>query len=106
MVEDAEIVVVSFGITARSALKAVREARKKGIKAGLFRLITIWPFPEERIAEISKKVSKFVVAEINQGQVRREVERVRLNGVPVVGVHKLGGELITPDEIMGGIWKK
>lgn len=106
MLDDAEIVVVSFGITARAALKAVREARKKGIKAGLFRLITIWPFPEERLAEISKKVEKFVVAEINQGQVRREVERARLNGVPVIGVHKLGGELITPDEILEGIWKK
>ncbi|MEO0275467.1 MAG: 2-oxoacid:acceptor oxidoreductase subunit alpha [candidate division WOR-3 bacterium] len=106
MIDDAEIVVVSFGITARAALKAVREARKKGIKAGLFRLITIWPFPEERIAEISKKIEKFVVAEINQGQVRREVERARVNSVPVIGVHKLGGELITPDEILEGIWKK
>jgi 2-oxoglutarate ferredoxin oxidoreductase subunit alpha len=106
MIDDAEIVVVSFGITARAALRAVKEARKKGIKAGLFRLITIWPFPEERIAEISKKIEKFVVAEINQGQVRREVERARLNGVPVIGVHKLGGDLITPDEIMEGIWKK
>lgn len=106
MLDDAEIAVVSFGITARAALKAVREARKKGIKAGLLRLITIWPFPEEKIAEISKKVEKFVVAEINQGQVRREVERARLNGVPVVGVHKLGGDLITPDEILEGIWKK
>jgi len=106
MIDDAEIVVVSFGITARAALRAVKEARKKGIKAGLFRLITIWPFPEERIAEISKKIEKFVVAEINQGQIRREVERARLNGVPVIGVHKLGGDLITPDEIMEGIWKK
>ena len=106
MIDDAEVVVVSFGITARAALKAIKEARKKGIKAGLFRLITIWPFPEERIAEISKKIEKFVVAEINQGQVRREVERARLNGVPVIGVHKLGGDLITPDEILEGIWKK
>ena len=106
MLDDAEVAVVSFGITARAALKAVREARKKGVKAGLFRLITIWPFPEEKIAEISKKVEKFVVAEINQGQVRKEVERARLNGVPVIGVHKLGGELITPDEILEGIWKK
>ncbi len=106
MLDDAEIAVISFGITARAALKAVREARKKGIKAGLFRLITIWPFPEEKIAEISKRVEKFVVAEINQGQVRREVERARLNSVPVIGVHKLGGELITPDEILEGIWKK
>jgi 2-oxoglutarate ferredoxin oxidoreductase subunit alpha len=106
MLDDAEIAVVSFGITARSALKAVRIAKEKGIKAGLLRLKTIWPFPEEKIAEISKKVEKFVVAEINQGQVRREVERARVNGVPVKGVHKLGGDLITPDEIMEGIWKK
>ncbi len=106
MLDDAEIGVISFGITARSALKAVRTARKKGIKAGLLRLKTIWPFPEEKISEISKKVSKFVVAEINQGQIRREVERARVNGIPVIGVHKLGGDLITPDEIMEGIWKK
>jgi 2-oxoglutarate ferredoxin oxidoreductase subunit alpha len=97
--DDAEIMVVSYGITARSSLKAIEISRKKGIKAGLFRLITVWPFPEEKIHELSKKVSKIVVAEINAGQIRREVERAIRSELPVLGVHKMGGELITPEEI-------
>jgi len=103
MMDDAEIAVVSYGITARSALRAVRDARKKGIKAGLFRLITVWPFPEKRIAHWAESVEAFCVAEINAGQVSREVERSARNGVPITTVNKMGGDIITPDEILEGI---
>jgi len=105
MLDDAEIVVVSYGITARSALSAVREARSKGLKVGLLRLITVWPFPEEKIRELSDKVDLFVVAEINQGQIRRELERWVDSVERVIGVHKLGGDLITPEDIMEAIWQ-
>jgi 2-oxoglutarate ferredoxin oxidoreductase subunit alpha len=81
-------------------LKAVQILRKEGIKAGLLRLITIWPFPYEKIEEYAKKVSKIVVAEINSGQVKGEVLKAIKSDLPVVGVHKLGGDLITPYEII------
>jgi 2-oxoglutarate ferredoxin oxidoreductase subunit alpha len=100
MMEDAQIAVVSYGITARSALRAVRDARKKGIKAGLFRLITVWPFPEKRIAYWADKLEAFCVAEINAGQIAREVERCARNGIPVTRVNKMGGDIITPEEIL------
>lgn len=105
MLDDAEIVVVSYGITARSALSAVRKARSKGLKAGLLRLITVWPFPEEKVKELSDKVDLFVVAEINQGQIRRELERWVDSVERVIGVHKLGGDLITPEDILEAIWQ-
>jgi len=98
--DDADILIVSYGITARSSLKAVQILRKEKIKAGLLRLITIWPFPYEKIEEYAKKVSKIVVAEINSGQVRGEVLKAIKNDLPVIGVHKLGGDLITPYEIV------
>ena len=67
MVDDAEVVVVAFGSTSRSARFAVNEARKQGIKAGLFRLITFWPFPEKQLLALSKKVKAFITPEMNLG---------------------------------------
>ncbi len=101
--DDAEIVVIAYGITARAALRAVRDARAQGVKAGLLRLITVWPFPEKKIQELAQRVETFVVAEINQGQIRREVERFTDRPDCVIGVNKLGGDLITPDEILEAI---
>lgn len=88
MTEDAEIVIVSYGILSRSVKQAVRDARKAGIKVGMFRPITLWPFPEKRIRALSEKIEKFVVAEINYGQYSHTVrefsaaETVELNYVP------------------------
>jgi len=73
--QDADVVVVSYGITSRDVAKAVEQARKEGIKVGTFRLITVWPFPEKRITELAKRVKAFVVPEINYGQIYFEVER-------------------------------
>jgi len=99
MLEDADVVVVAYGIVARSALSAVRKAREAGIKAGLLRLITLWPFPEKHVAESAKQAKAVVVAEMNCGQMVREVERAA-KGTSVVFLSKLGEEPHTPAEIL------
>lgn len=101
LLDDAQIVVIAYGCTARSARSAVQQARDRGIKAGLLRLISIWPFPEERISTINGEVDSFIVAEMNLGQVSLEVERI--TGVSVGGVHHAGGAMITPEMILSAI---
>jgi 2-oxoglutarate ferredoxin oxidoreductase subunit alpha len=100
--DDAEVVVVSYGISARVAGRAVRRAREKGIRAGLFRLITAWPFPEARIRELARRVKGFVVPEINLGQMSREVERCAGN-TPAVLVPHAGGDIHEPRDILAAI---
>lgn len=99
--DDACVVVISFGSTARSALRAVREARELGIKAGFLRLISIWPFPEDLLSEIDRKVDAYIVAEMNLGQIITEVER-HVNK-PVIGVNHAGGEMMPPAPILAAI---
>jgi len=99
MLEDADVVVVAYGIVARAALSAIRKAREKGIKAGLLRLITLWPFPEEQVARAAKNAKVIVVPEMNCGQMVREVERAAKE-TPVVFISKLGEEPHTPLEIL------
>ncbi|WP_425448667.1 2-oxoacid:acceptor oxidoreductase subunit alpha [Dethiothermospora halolimnae] len=101
--EDAETIIISYGSTARSAKSAVDMAREEGLKVGLFRPMTIWPFLSEQIEEISKKANKMIVAEMNLGQYALEVERVCNRHVDVYRVGKANGELITPDEILAKI---
>lgn len=99
--DDAEVAVVSYGSAARSALAAVKSARAKGIKAGLLRLQTPWPFPDEVVEKLSSKVSGLVVAEINFGQM---VHPVRENSrCPVVGANWAPGTLIEPRAIVEAI---
>jgi len=98
MLDDAEIAVVAYGIVSRSALSAVRKAREKGIKAGLLRLVTLWPFPEEQVAKIAEQAKAIVVPEMNCGQMTREVERAAKE-TPVAFLSKLGEEPHTPMEI-------
>jgi 2-oxoglutarate/2-oxoacid ferredoxin oxidoreductase subunit alpha len=101
--DDAEIVVISFGCTARSAREAVNRARRNGIRAGMLRLITLWPFPEKIVrclAETSKS-RQFIVAEINLGQMAREVERCALR--PVIRINHAGGKVIEPEMILNAI---
>jgi len=73
--DDAEVVIISYGAVSRFALKAMKQARKSGIKVGSLKLDTVWPFPEKRVAELAKKVRAFVIPEINYGQIVLEVER-------------------------------
>lgn len=98
--EDAETVVVAFGCTSRSARQAVRVAREHGKKAGLLRLISLWPFPETRIRQLLERgtVKRFVVPEVNLGQLRREVER--LTQLPIKRINHAGGAMPTPDDIL------
>jgi 2-oxoglutarate ferredoxin oxidoreductase subunit alpha len=100
MMEDAEYVIFSYGSTARSSKQAVMDLREKGIKAGLFRAITIWPFPEERIRELAQKSKGIIVAEMNLGQMVLEVERIANGSCPVKLVGKGNGEFISPAEIV------
>lgn len=93
--DDCDVVVVSYGITARTVVPGIELAKKKGIKVGMLRLITAWPFCDERIKELSKRVAGFVVAELNMGQMVREVERFsgtcKVRGLthPGGGFHKI-----------------
>jgi len=103
LMDDAEIVVMAYGAVSRSAKRAVKLARENGIKAGLLRLITLWPFPERIIRELSSKVKGFVVAEVNSGHIFREVERCSAGKTKLELVSKLGGSLHKPDEILDGI---
>lgn len=105
--DDAEVVLITYGSTARSARRAMRAAREKGIKVGMLRLITPWPFPEGRIRELedAKRCNlKLIVAEVNAGQMAREVERCRLHLTgPVKRVNHFGGDTIKPEVILGAI---
>ena len=104
--EDAEIVVVSYGSTARSAKRAVIEARKEGIKAGYLRLITLWPFPDSYLKRIAGKIPKgIIVPEMNVGKMVREVERSVGTQVEVLSLPKPGVELHRPSEIYNLIRK-
>lgn len=100
---NAEVIVCSYGISARIAEWAIQEARSKGIKVGKFRFITVWPFPEEQIKELSHRVKAFVVPEINNGQIALEVERCACGHAKVVTVPHMGGATHNPQEILEAI---
>lgn len=101
LLADAEVCVVSFGSSARSARHAINVARAEGLKAGLFRLITVWPFPGAQIARLSDRMKAFIVAEVNLGQVETQVQR--FTSRPVLGVHHGGGEMLRPEAILAAI---
>jgi 2-oxoglutarate ferredoxin oxidoreductase subunit alpha len=99
--DDAEVCVVSFGSSARSARHAINVGRAQGLKVGLLRLITVWPFPGAQIARLSDRVKAFVVAEVNMGQIETQVQRFTAR--PVLGVHHGGGEMLRPDAILAAV---
>jgi 2-oxoglutarate ferredoxin oxidoreductase subunit alpha len=101
--EGAEVVVVSYGITSRVAEKAMQAARERGVKVGSFRLVTAWPFPEQEILRLSKKVKAFVVPELNLGQMVLEVQRVAEGRCRTVPVPHVGGTVHDPDTILKAI---
>ena len=98
--DDAEIAVICFGGTTRSAKEAIAEARSHGIKAGMFRPITVWPFPEKELRERIPQLKKIIMAEHNNGQMLLEVQRVAEGRVPIEFIGKIDGTLIRPDEIL------
>ncbi|MBA1335297.1 MAG: 2-oxoglutarate/2-oxoacid ferredoxin oxidoreductase, alpha subunit [Firmicutes bacterium] len=101
--EDAEYAIVTFGCSTRSALEAMKIARNMGKKVGVLQLVTLWPFADDGVRELCRKVKGVVVPEMNLGQVIREVKRVNENNIPIVGVNKVNSEAITPFEILAGI---
>ncbi len=100
---DADVVVVSYGITSRVAEKAIIDARNEGLKVGKARLKTVWPFADEYVLELSKKVKTIVVPEINAGQIVREVERASQGNCKVISVPHLGGGVHKPEVILEAI---
>jgi 2-oxoglutarate ferredoxin oxidoreductase subunit alpha len=103
---DADIAIVCFGGTARSAKAAIKKARRQGIRAGLFRPVTIWPFPGQRLAQISRQVQRILVVEHNYGQMLLEVERIIKNNCQLSFIGKVDGTVISPDEILKGLKKE
>jgi 2-oxoglutarate ferredoxin oxidoreductase subunit alpha len=101
--EDADVVVVSYGITARVARMATQWARAKGVSAGSLRLITIWPFAEKRIRDLACRAKAFVVPEINRGQMVLEVERCVGGRADVISVPHSGGSVHDPGVIVEAI---
>ncbi|MFC1919387.1 2-oxoacid:acceptor oxidoreductase subunit alpha [Chloroflexota bacterium] len=102
-IDDAEIVICAYGICSRVAQLAMNMARDEGIRAGLLRLITVWPFAEQRIKELSQRVRAFIVPEINSGQIVLEVERCAANRAKTVLVPHMGGGVHSPETILEAI---
>jgi len=92
------VVIVAIGISARAATRAIDLARARGVRLGLFRPITLWPFPEDALREATKKARAVLVPEMNAGQLSLEVERI-LGSARVEGMHRFNGEPISPEEI-------
>ncbi|MGE3063925.1 MAG: 2-oxoacid:acceptor oxidoreductase subunit alpha [bacterium] len=104
MVDDADVVVLSYGATARSAMRAIKDARRENIKAGLYRPITMWPFAYENVKRVAKTAKTILVVEMNLGQILGEVERaVAGTKCKVKFLGKANGELINPSEILSKI---
>ena len=105
MMDDAEICVVSTGITARVSRNAIVEARKQGIKVGMLRPITLWPFPKKAFQAAAEKVKCFLSVELNMGQMKEDVELAIRCAKPVHLCYRVGGMIQTPDEVLDAIKK-
>jgi 2-oxoglutarate ferredoxin oxidoreductase subunit alpha len=99
LLDDAEVAVIAYGSVARSAKRAVMQARETGIKAGLLQLITLFPFPKNRVDSLLRQCRTVLVPEMNFGQISREIKRVNLSVCQVVKYNRLDGQMITPTEI-------
>jgi 2-oxoglutarate ferredoxin oxidoreductase subunit alpha len=105
MMDDADICIVSFGITARIAKNAIATARAKGIKAGLIRPITLWPFPKKPLLEAADKCRAFISVELSMGQLVEDVELATRCKKPVYLCNRTGGMIPSPDEVVAAIEK-
>lgn len=99
-IEGADVVILTYGIAARTSFGALESARQRGLKVGMLRLITVWPFPSERVREIAENVAGIVVPEINLGQVVLEVERAVAGRALVRCVPHAGGGIHLPEQIL------
>jgi 2-oxoglutarate ferredoxin oxidoreductase subunit alpha len=103
LMEDAEIAVIGFGTAGRVASSAIKKAREENIKVGLFRPVSLSPFPKSKIAEISKKVRRILVVEMNSGMMLEDVKAAVQGRVPVEFYGRMGGVTPFPDEILDEI---
>ncbi|MDY6844672.1 MAG: transketolase C-terminal domain-containing protein, partial [Thermodesulfobacteriota bacterium] len=103
--KDADMIIIAYGISARPALRALELAREKGIRCGMLKLITIWPFAEKKIRELASHVRGFVVPEINYGQIYLEVERCVAGKAKTLLINHAGGSVFHPNEIYEVITK-
>ena len=104
--EDAEYLIVAFGSCARIAQKAMEHAREEGIKVGLFRPITLWPFPSKALKERAKQVKGILTVELNSGQMIEDVRLAVECKVPVEHFGRLGGIVPDPDEVITALKEK
>lgn len=104
--EDAEYLIVAFGSCARIAQKSMEHAREEGIKVGLFRPITLWPFPSKPLAERAKNIKGILVVELNSGQMIEDVELAVKCSIPVEHFGRLGGIVPDPDEVIDALKEK
>ncbi len=105
-VEDAEVVIVAYGCVARSAHRAMLEARSQGRKVGLLKLITLWPFPRRFVEPLTRAKKTLLVPEMNMGQISREVKRVNQGSTQILTLNKIDGSIISPKEILEEILKE
>ena len=101
LMEDADRAVIAYGFTARTSLFAVKQARKNGVKAGLLRLKTLWPFPENAVAAVGGRVKRVLVPEMNLGQIAGEVRKYC--SCDVIPLGQTNGEVIAPEAIVGAL---
>ncbi|HEY7586789.1 MAG TPA: 2-oxoacid:acceptor oxidoreductase subunit alpha [Candidatus Deferrimicrobiaceae bacterium] len=103
LLKDAEVAVFAYGVSGRSGKTAVEMARAEGIKAGLFRPLTIWPFPDDEVSAVSSRVKGIVVPELSLGQIIFEVDRCAKGRCKVEGIYRVDGDPITPAQILAKI---
>ena len=101
--DDAEYLIVAFGSVARICLKAIEDAREAGLKIGLLRPITLWPFPTERISELGRKMKGVLTVELNAGQMIEDVRLAIGDSVPVRHFGRMGGIVPNPNEVLGAL---
>jgi 2-oxoglutarate ferredoxin oxidoreductase subunit alpha len=101
--DDAEVMIFSFGVSARAAVAAVQMAREQGLKVGLFQALTIWPFPKRELKERFKRIKKILTVEMNMGQIKYEIERVSPDDVDKRALLRANGIPFTPQEIYNAV---
>ncbi|MBN2000607.1 2-oxoacid:acceptor oxidoreductase subunit alpha [candidate division KSB1 bacterium] len=99
LLEDAEIGIISYGSSARSCRHAIRQLRAQGVRVGMLRLITIWPFANVKVEKWTKNIGKWYVVEMNMGQIAREVEAAAHGDATIFGIRQINGEPINPEFI-------
>lgn len=103
MMDDAEICIAAFGIAARVSKNAINEARKQGIKVGMIRPITLWPFPKKQFAKAAEKVKAFISVELSMGQMIEDVKLSTECKVPVTLCNRVGGMIPSPEQVLDAI---